>query len=100
MRWLPTGAAHTLALGEQGQPGDEEITSFDSAGNPLTFYLGTGDLAVGGMVQTVPLVRAPSFPYLESYVESLGGNIAGLLGVSSFPRALLIDPGGTIRIAP
>ncbi len=93
---VDTGSDHTLWLGQMGQPGDTEIMTIDSAGNPLTEYLGTGDLAIGGVHATVPLVRAPSFPYLEQYFATLGGNIAGLLGLSSFARALEIDPAATV----
>jgi hypothetical protein len=98
---VDTGSTHSLWLGQAGQPGDSPIDTVDSAGNPLTLYLGTGQITIGAWSETVPLVRAPSFPYLESYVSQLGGNIAGLLGVSSFARALEIDPEAkVVRVAP
>jgi hypothetical protein len=98
---VDTGSDHTLWLGQEGQPGDSPITTFDSAGNPLTLYLGTGQVTIGGWTERVPLVRAPSFPYLEDYVKQLGGNIAGLLGLSSYAHALEIDPSArVVRVKP
>ena len=98
---VDTGSDHSLWLGQPGQPGDTTITTIDSADDPLTEYLGTGDLAIGGVHTTVPLVRAPSFPYLQEYFDQLGGNIAGLLGLSSFAHAIEIDPAAAvIRIEP
>jgi hypothetical protein len=98
---VDTGSDHTLWLGQQPQPGDTPEMSVDSAGNPLTLYLGSGRVTIGGWTETVPIVRAPSFPYLEQYITTLGGNIAGLLGLSSFARALAIDPAARmIRVRP
>lgn len=90
---LDTGAYDTLWLGQQGQPGDREIQTTDAEGNLLTFYLGEVDLTMAGRETiTVPVLRAPSFPYFEQTVEQLGGNIHGLLGLTSFGgRAMLFD---------
>jgi hypothetical protein len=100
---IDTGAFHTLWLGQQGQPGDVEIETSDAEGTPLFFYLGEADLTMAGRdVRTVPVLRAPSFPYFEQTVAALGGNLHGLLGLTSFEgRALLIDGRASeIRIGP
>ena len=71
-----TGAPHILWLGEEGQPGDQEVTTTDAEGNPLTLYYGDVLLGMAGEPpHEVPVLRAPSFPYFEDTVEALGGNI-------------------------
>lgn len=100
---LDTGAFHTLWLGQQGEPGDQEIETADAKGNPLFFYLGEVDLEMAARdVVSVPVLRAPSFPYFEQTVASLGGNIHGLLGLTSFrERALLFDGSrNEVRLGP
>jgi hypothetical protein len=77
---LDTGAFHTVWLGQQGEPGDQEIEVSDAKGNPLSFFLGEVDLEMAARdVVTVPVLRAPSFP-TEQTVADLGGNIHGLPG--------------------
>lgn len=100
---LDTGAYDTLWLGQQGQPGDQEVVTTDAEGNTLTFYLGEVELTMAGRETiTVPVLRAPSFPYFEQTVAQLGGNIHGLLGLTSFEgRPMLFD--GTaheVRLGP
>jgi len=100
---LDTGAFHTLWLGQQGQPGDAEIEVSDAKGNPLFFFLGEVELEMAARdVVTVPVLRAPSFPYFEQTVASLGGNIHGLLGLTSFrERAMLFDGNAhEVRLGP
>ncbi len=98
-----TGAPHIVWLGQQGQPGDQEVTTTDAEGNVLTFYYGSVALGMAGEpVADVPVLRAPSFPYLEATVAALGGDIHGLLGLSALDgrrfaidglrRAVLIEP--------
>jgi hypothetical protein len=88
---LDTGSDHTLWLGQQPQPGDAEVDTTDAQGNPVQLYLGTADLTIGAWHGSVPVLRAPSFPYLEQTVADLGGNVAGLLGLSSLGSAFVID---------
>lgn len=82
---VDTGAPHILWLGQEGQPGDQEVTTADAEGNLLTLYYGVVSLEMASEPPTmVPVLRAPSFPYLEQTVAALGGNIQGLLGLSAF----------------
>lgn len=100
---LDTGAQHTLWLGEQGQPGDLEVMTTDAEGTPISLFLGTVSLEMAGRAAvTVDVLRAPSFPYFEKTVAALGGNIHGLLGLSSFQeRDMLIDGvAREVRLAP
>lgn len=100
---LDTGAQHTLWLGEQGQPGDTEVTTTDAEGTPLTLYLGTASLEMASRAPvSVPVLRAPSFPYFEKTVMALGGNVHGLLGLSAFQERRMLFDGGAhvVRLAP
>ena len=75
----------------------------DAEGNPLSFFLGEVDLEMAARdAVTVPVLRAPSFPYFEQTVANLGGNIHGLLGLTSFrERALLFDgDANEVRLGP
>ncbi len=98
-----TGAPHILWLGQQGQPGDQEVTTSDAEGNPLTLYFGDVLLGMAGEPpHEVPVLRAPSFPYFEQTVAALGGNIHGLLGLSALEgRRWVVDGAAqAIRIEP
>ncbi len=88
---LDTGSDHTLWLGQQPKAGDVEVDTTDAQGNPVKLYLGTVMLTIGAWQGSVPVLRAPSFPYLEQTVTDLGGNVAGLLGLSSLGAAFVID---------
>jgi hypothetical protein len=44
------------------------------------------------------MLRAPSFPYLEQTVAALGGDVQGLLGLSSLGDAFVLD--GTLHVEP
>lgn len=91
---VDTGAADLLWLGQEGQPGDEEVHTTDAEGNDLTFYAGSVLLEMGGEDPVeVPVLRAPSFPYFEETVRILGGDIHGLLGLSALgSRLVVVDP--------
>lgn len=91
---VDTGSPDLLWLGQEGEPGDEEVQTTDAEGNILTFYAGSALLEMGGEdALEVPVLRAPSFPYFEETVRILGGNIHGLLGLSSLgSRLVVVDP--------
>ena len=88
-----TAGGHTMHVGVEGRPEDEEIYVQDFEGNIFSVWRGTGTLTLGDQpVRSVPVVRAPSFPYFQATVNALGGDLHGLLGVTSFlGEALLFD---------
>ncbi|MEM9068597.1 MAG: FG-GAP-like repeat-containing protein [Myxococcota bacterium] len=87
---LDTGAAHTLWLGEEGQPGDVPVRTTDAAGEPLDLFLGSVSLQLGDEgARRVPVLRAPRFPLFEEVVRALGGDIHGLIGLSAIERRAL-----------
>ncbi len=92
-----TGGGHTLRVGVPGRPGDRESQVVDAQGTVFTIYEGTGTLQCGAFgPMEVPVARAPAFPYFEDTVAALGGNLHGLLGVSSFPgQQFFVDGAGS-----
>jgi hypothetical protein len=48
-------------------------------------------LTIGTVQRTIPVLRAPSFPYLEQTVAALGSDVHGLLGLSSLSDAFVLD---------
>lgn len=100
---LDTGAQHTLWLGQQGKPGDQTVQTTDAVGNVLTLYLGSASLTLGSdPPKQVSVLRAPSFPYFEKTVKTLGGNIHGLLGLSALVgRSIIFDGAASkLRLEP
>ena len=94
---LDTGAPDTLWLGQQPQPGDVEADVEDAAGNIVPTYRGTSTLAIGSWNGIVPVTRVPSWPYFEQTVRDLGGDVVGLLGLSSLGRGVVIDEEHVLR---
>jgi hypothetical protein len=92
-------AAATRCGWGKRQPGDREIDPADAQGNVVRLYAGTTTLVLGRWETTIPVLRAPSFPYLEKTVAKLGGNVAGLLGLSSLGARVVIDD-GVLRVDP
>ena len=99
---LDTGSPDLLLVGAQPKPGDVEVHTTDAIGDDLSLYSGTADLQIGTTHLTVPILRAPSFPYFDEGVKALGGNIQGLLGLSSVGKsAIVIDTDAkAVRVAP
>ena len=91
-----TGGGHTLWVGAEGQPGDTPTRVQDAEGTIFTIYTGTGVVTLPGQPpRTVPVARAPAFPYFEGTAAALGGNLQGLLGVTTFPGERLLFDGAT-----
>lgn len=90
-----TGAGHTLWVGQQGQPGDQLQYVQDAAGTVFPIYVGTVELALPPNLppRTIPVARAPEFPYFEETVNALGGNLHGLLGTTAFAAERLLFDG-------
>ncbi len=95
---LDTGSVHSLWLGVDPEPGDVEIVTEDSLGDPLHVWLGSVALQLGTDTRTVPVLRAPTFRVLEEFAAWLGREVQGLVGLSSI-ASLFVDPAsGTLEI--
>ncbi len=75
------GSPDTVWVGEQGRPGDEEVVLGTADGSTTPAFAGSVLLGFADdEAITVPVLRVPSFPYLEEELHELGA--AGLLGAS------------------
>ena len=84
----------TLWVGQQGRPGDSMVYVQDAQGTVFPVFLGTAELSLPfRSPRLVPMMRAPEFPYFEQTVQSLGGNLHGLIGVTAFPASRLLFSG-------
>jgi hypothetical protein len=98
---LDTGSPNSLWLGQNPEPGDVEVDGEDSEGGSFKMYLGTVVVAIGDFRETVPVYRVPSFPYLQAFVNELGGHMNGMFGLSAFARGVVFDTSaGRVRVAP
>jgi hypothetical protein len=87
-----TGAPHALWIGVDGQPGDIPVQSVDGFGNPITYYLGTGEIAYAEAAYTIPVLRVLEHPSIEASNQQLGVTAHGLFGLTTIPRpSVVID---------
>lgn len=96
-----TGGGHTLWVGQQGKPGDKVVEVVDFEGHVFPIYVGTASLTFPGQTpRTIVVARAPQFPYFQQTIDAVGGNLHGLLGVTSFPEEqLLVDGASSVMWA-
>lgn len=90
---VDTGSPDILWLGQAKKDGDVEKQTQDALGNLLTIYVGKVSAELSHKrVESVPVSRMPSFPYLEQRIASqFGGDVQGLLGVSALGRDFAFD---------
>jgi hypothetical protein len=63
----------------------------DGTASAITLFHADGELDLGdGVARHVPVDRTDAFPTLEGLIQSLGGDIAGLLGLTSLGRERIV----------
>ena len=88
---LDTGAAHSMHVGVEGRLEDDVYYVQDAQGTVFPVWRGDASLIYPGRVPLeVPIERVLEFPYFEVTVELLGGDLHGLLGVSSLQGGLVV----------
>ena len=88
---VDTGASNVIVLGKTPRPGEVREDTVDGTASAITLYHADGEIDLGdGVTRHVPVDRTDSFPTLEGLIESLGGDIAGLLGLTSLGRERII----------
>lgn len=95
------GSPHTMWVGQQGQPGDDEILIGTANGDTIVGYEGTALLDFAGEDDLlVPIFRVPSFPYLQDELDELGAQ--GLLGATGlgFRRVVFDLPAFRMLLGP
>ncbi|MBX3191329.1 MAG: hypothetical protein KF819_30305 [Labilithrix sp.] len=81
---IDTGATNVIIIDKVPRPGEVREDILDGTASPVTLYNGEGDVAfVGGAPRRVPVSRSDDFPTLQGLIQDLGGDVAGLLGITS-----------------
>jgi hypothetical protein len=98
---VDTGSPDSLWVGQQGRPGDQQIEGEDAQGDIIQVYWGTVTVGIGTFRETVPVFRAPSFPYLANAARAVGAHVDGMFGLSAFRHGLVLDTDAKlVRVAP
>jgi hypothetical protein len=88
---LDTGSPHVLIMSATPRPKEVEVHTFDGMGNPVTLYTSTIKISfAGGPERVVAVDRAETFPVLEQTIVDLGGDVAGLLGLSALGHQRIV----------
>lgn len=95
------GSPHTLWVGQEPQPGDEEMLLGTANGEATTVYEGTAALDFASDAGlSIPVWRAPTFPYLQDELTEKDAD--GLLGATGlgFRRVVFDLPNDTMWLGP
>lgn len=88
---VDTGASNVIYVGKTPRLKEVREDTVDGTASPITLFHADGDIDLGdGVTRHVPVDRTDAFPTLEGLIESLGGDIAGLLGLTSLGRERII----------
>jgi hypothetical protein len=99
--FVDTGSPDSLWVGQQGLPGDVPVSGEDARGDVLKVYWGTVTVGIGSYRETVPVFRAPSFPYLADAARAVDTKVDGMFGLSSFRHGIVLDTDAMlVRLAP
>jgi hypothetical protein len=88
---VDTGASNVILVDKTPRANEVREDTVDGTASPITLYHGDGELTFAGDVaRHVPVDRTDSFPTLEGLIANLGGDVAGLLGLTSLGRERII----------
>jgi len=88
---VDTGASNAIFVSKTPRLNEVREDTVDGTASPITLYHADGDLDLGdGVTRHVPVDRTDAFPTLEGLIQSLGGDIAGLLGLTSLGRERIV----------
>ena len=88
---VDTGASNVILVDKLPRAGEVREDTVDGTASAITLYHGDGEIAFAGDVaRHVPVDRTDSFSTLEGLIANLGGDVAGLLGLTSLGRDRII----------
>ncbi|MDB4937654.1 MAG: hypothetical protein JWP87_4626 [Labilithrix sp.] len=88
---VDTGASNVILVGKTPRMKEVREDTVDGTASPITLFHGDGEISfAGGPTRHVPVDRTDAFPTLEGLIEILGGDVAGLLGLTSMGRERII----------
>jgi hypothetical protein len=88
---VDTGASNVILVDKTPRLNEVREETVDGTAAPITLFHGDGEVTfAGGPPRHVPVDRTDSFPTLEGLIEMLGGDVAGLLGLTSMGRERIV----------
>jgi hypothetical protein len=88
---VDTGATNVILVDKLPRAGEVREDTVDGTASAITLYHGDGEVTFAGdIARHVPVDRTDSFPTLEGLIANLGGDVAGLLGLTSLGRERII----------
>lgn len=88
---VDTGATNVILVGKTPRPGEVREDTVDGTTAAITLWHGHGEIAfAGGPLRDVPVDRTDDFATLEGLIANLGGDVAGLLGITALGRDRIV----------
>ena len=94
---IDTGASNVILVDRTPRAIEVREDTVDGTASPITLYHGDGEVTFAGDVaRHVPVDRTDAFPTLEGLIANLGGDVAGLLGVTALGRERIVISGDAL----
>jgi hypothetical protein len=88
---VDTGASNVILVDKTPRTGETREDTVDGTASAITLYHGDGEVTFpGDITRHVPVDRTDAFPTLEGLIANLGGDVAGLLGVTAMGRERIV----------
>ena len=88
---VDTGASNVIVVGRTPRANEVREDTVDGTASAITLFHAEGAIDLGdGATRHVPVDRTDAFPTLEGLIQSLGGDIAGLLGLTAMGRERIV----------
>ncbi len=88
---VDTGATNVILIDKTARAGEVKEETVDGTASKITLWHGEGTIAFGdGLTRHVPVDRSDDFPTLQGLIAELGGDVAGLLGLTSLGRDRIV----------
>jgi len=88
---VDTGASNVILVDKSPRAHEVREDTVDGTASAITLYHGEGEVTFAGdLTRHVPVDRTDAFPTLEGLIANLGGDVAGLLGLTSLGRERIV----------
>ncbi len=88
---VDTGASNVIVVGKTPRANELREDTVDGTASAITLFHAEGAIDLGdGITRHVPIDRTDAFPTLEGLIQSLGGDVAGLLGLTAMGRERIV----------
>lgn len=88
---VDTGASNVIIVDKTPRANEVREDTVDGTASAITLFHADGAVSFGGgLPRHVPVDRTEAFPTLEGLIANLGGDVAGLLGLTSLGRERII----------